>query len=49
MLRSYPSHAVEDILRPFLAQNTDDTLWFVREVEDARCERLLDEAGQLLA
>jgi hypothetical protein len=48
MLRSYPRHAVEDILAPPIFQKSDDALWFVREVEDARHERLLDEAGQWL-
>lgn len=48
MLRAYSREEVLVILEPVLDRCDDPALWFVREVETARRERLIDEAGEPL-
>lgn len=48
MLRSYPRDEVREMLRPVVARDGEQVHWMLREIESARRERLVDEAGQLL-
>lgn len=49
MLRSYSRDEVRDILRPVAKRDQDSARWLIRQVEVARRERLIDEAGEILA
>jgi len=48
MLRSYPRDEVREMIRPVVAHGREQAHWMLREIESARRERLVDEAGQLL-
>jgi hypothetical protein len=48
MLRSYSREELLGLLQPVTERGDDKGLWFLREVEAARQERLIDEAGRLL-
>jgi hypothetical protein len=48
MLRSYSRDEVRAILRPVASRDQDSARWLIRQVEVARRERLIDEAGELI-
>lgn len=49
MLRAYSTDDIRELLqKPPLDGRSDNVLWLIRMIEEARRERLIDEAGQLL-
>jgi hypothetical protein len=49
MLRSHTRFTLIDLLKKTISLALDDAVWFVREVEATRGERLIDETGHFLA
>lgn len=47
MLRGHVAEDIDYLLRNVKEVGTDNWLWLVREVEEARSERLINEAGEL--
>jgi hypothetical protein len=45
MLRGHTRHDVLALLKSTISPDEDNAIWLVREVESARGERLIDEAG----
>jgi hypothetical protein len=49
MLRSHTRFTLIDLLKKTISLAENDAIWFVREVETTRGERLIDEAAHFLA
>lgn len=49
MLRSHTRYDVVAILKETLSLSESNAMWFVRTVEAARGERLIEEAGRFRA
>ncbi|MGC1357754.1 MAG: hypothetical protein WA851_18550 [Xanthobacteraceae bacterium] len=47
MLKAYTHYEVMALLKETVSRENDNSVWFVREVENARGERLINEAGHL--